>query len=117
MAVQRQDGLMTDAKPSAEDLRGKEYCLATRTSTGALALCGAGGKVAGVISEGRNVGYHTSINTGNQLKCIAGGAITANDVIQSDGSGHAITGGSAPFGTAINSAAQGEYVEFNMDRT
>lgn len=117
MAVQRQDGMFTDAKESASDLRGKEFCLATRTNTGKLDLCGAGGKVAGVISEGRNVGYHTSINTGNQLKCIAGGPIAPDDTIQSDGSGHAITGNSNPFGTAINGAAQGEYVEFTMDRT
>lgn len=117
MAVQRQDSSKTDAKPSAEDLRGKEGCLAVRTTAGSFALCGSGGKVAGVISQGRDVGYHTSINTGGQLKCIAGGAITANDTIQSDGSGHAITGGSGAFGTAINSAAQGEWVEFEMDRT
>lgn len=117
MAVQRQDGWGADAKESGEDLTGKEYCLATRTNQGKLVICGAGGKVAGVISEGRPVGKHTSINTAGQLKCIAGGPIAADDSIQSDGSGHAITGGANSFGVAINSAAQGEYIEFTMDRT
>lgn len=117
MATQRQVGSQTDAKESNSDLRGKEFCLATRVAGGKLDLCGAGGKVAGVISEGRNVGYHTSINTGNQLKVIAGGAIAVGDTLQSDGSGHAITGNANPFGVAMNVAAQGEYVEVNFDRT
>jgi Uncharacterized conserved protein (DUF2190) len=116
MAVQRQDGWATDAKESASDLTGKEYCFATRTSAGKFDLCGSGGKIAGVISEGRIAGKHTSINTGGQLKAIAGGTIAVGDNVQSDGSGHAITGSSNPCGTAINSAVQGEYVEINIDR-
>lgn len=117
MAVQRQDGLFTDCKESATDLRGKEYLFATRTATGKLDLCGAGGKIAGVISEGREAGKHTSINTGKQLKAIAGDTIAPGDAVQSDSSGHAVTGTNNPIGTAINGAVQHEYVEIDVDRT
>ncbi len=116
MAVQKQDGFFTDCKESAEDLRGKEFCFATRNSTGKLELCGAGEKIAGVISEGRDTGYHTSINTGGQLKAIAGGAINPGDNVQSDGSGHAISGSTNMLGVAMNVVAQGEYVEIAVDR-
>lgn len=117
MAVQRQDGLFTDAKESASDLTGKEGLFATRTTTGKFDLCGAGGAIAGVISQGRPAGNHTSINTGGQLKAIAGDTITAGDKIESDSSGHAVQGTTNPFGTAINSALQHEYVEIAVDRT
>lgn len=118
MAVQRQDGWAADAKESAEDLTGKEYYLAKRTSAGLLALCGEGEAVAGVISEGRAAGYHTSINTGGQLKAIAGDPINAGQKVQSDSSGRAVAGSTNPFGTAINSVtAAGQYVEIDFDRT
>lgn len=117
MATQRQDGLFADAKESAEDLRGKEYRFATRTTAGKFALCGLSGKIAGVISEGRDAGYHTSINTGSQLKVISGSGITAGDSVQSDGEGKAITGTNNPCGTAMNTVLGGEYVEVNFDRT
>jgi hypothetical protein len=117
MAVQRQDGWGTDAKESAEDLRGQEYKFATRNAAGKLELCGAGEKIAGVISEGRDTGYHTSINTAGQLKAIAGGAIAVGDNVQSDSGGRAVTGSTNPLGTAINQVfAEGQYVEINVDR-
>lgn len=117
MAVQRQDGLFADCKESAEDLRGKEYLFATRTTAGKFALCGAGGKIAGVISEGRDTGKHTSINTGKQLKVISGAGITAGDLVQSSAEGKAVPGNTNPFGVAMNTVLGGEYVEIDVDRT
>lgn len=116
MATQRQDGWATDCKESAEDLTGKEFYFATRDSTGKLALCGNGEKIAGVISEGRIAGKHTSINTGGQLKVIAGGSISVGDNVQSDGNGKAVTGSTNAFGYAINAASAGEMVEIAVDR-
>ena len=118
MAVQRQDGLFADAKEAAEDLTGKEFYLATRTSAGKLRVCGEGEKVAGVISEGRAAGKHASINTGSQLKVVAGDPISVGDTVQSDSSGRAVTGSTNAFGVAISSVtAAGQMVEVDVDRT
>ena len=117
MAVQRQDGLFADAKESATDLRGKEYYFAKRTTEGKFTLAGDGDKIAGVISEGRDVGYHSTVNTGKQLKAIAGAPITAGDRVQSNNAGLAVSGATNTFGEAINNAAAGEYVEIDVDRT
>lgn len=118
MAVERFTGSQTDAKPSAADLTGKEFFLATRVP-GGFQLAGAGSKVAGVISEGKPVGLHTSIKTGNQLKAVAGGNVAVGDALASDAAGKVITagGGVASFGTAMSAAAAGEMVTFDMDRT
>lgn len=116
MAVTKKDGLFTECLESAEDLRNKEFYFATRTAAGKAALCGAGARIAGVISEGRDVGYATSIDTGKMLKAVAGGAIAPGDAVQSDGSGQAISGSTNMIGVARNTAAQGEMVEIDVDR-
>lgn len=119
MAVQKQDGLHTDTGVAATDQRGKEFLFVSRQADGTVILCPAGGDIDGVISEGRNVGYHTSFNTkGNPiLKVIAGGAIARNDSVQSGALGVAITGATKPFGFARNAAAAGEMVEVSTSRT
>lgn len=117
MAVTRTMGAKNDAKESASDLRGKELHLATRTADGKFDLCGNGEVVAGVITEGRDVGYHTSVDTGNQTKALAGGAITAGNKVQSNADGEVVEGNTNSFGTAINSVASGEIVEIDVDRT
>lgn len=120
MAVQKQDGLHTDVGESYEDLSGKEFYFATRRAAdGKLALCGDGGSIAGVISEGREAGKHTSINTpGNPiLKVIAGTAITRGDDVQSDANGKAKTGSTNKVGVARNGAAAGEMVEISTHTT
>lgn len=119
MAVQRQDGWAADAAESAEDLTGKEMYLCARTSTGKVRICGEGEVVAGVISEGRVAGAHTSFNTGGHpLKVVAGDPITAGDKVQSDSSGRAVTGTTNSFGIARNTVnAAGVIVEVDMDRT
>ena len=116
MATQRQDGWATDCKESAADLRGKEFYFASRDSNGKFILGTSGGVIAGVISEGRNTGKHTSINTGGQLKVVAGGSIAVGDNVQSDGNGAAITGSTNAFGKAISAASAGEMVEISADR-
>lgn len=113
MAVQKQDGLHTDVAESGVDLTGKEFYFAAKGSDGKLALCGNDGRIDGVISEGRDVGYHTTINTrGNPiLKVIAGSSIALNAEVGCDGNGKAKTGSTNPFGYARNAAAEGEMVE------
>ena len=119
MAIQKQDGLHTDCAESAEDLTGKEFHFATYSSADKLSLCGDGGSIAGVISEGKATGYHTSVNTkGNPiLKVVAGSAIAFGDSVQSDADGKAKTGTTNAFGTARNAAAAGEMVMINTFET
>ena len=118
MAVERFTGSQTDAKPSVTDLTGKEFFLATRVA-GGFELAGAGEKVAGVISEGKAIGLHTSIKTGNQLKAVAGAAIAVGDALASNAAGEAVpaAAGNEVFGTAMSAAADGELVTFDMDRS
>ncbi len=118
MAVQKQDGLFTDIGESAEDLRGKEFLFCGRTADGKIELCGNGEAIAGVISEGRDTGKHTSFNTGAMLKVIAGGAIAIDDNVQSNALGQAVTGNTNSIGKARSvAAAAGELVEIWVDRT
>lgn len=114
MSVQKQDGLHTDVGESNVDLRGKEDLFCARRSDGKIELCAAGGVIAGVISEGKQLGKHTSFNTrGNPiLRVQAGAAIVRGAEIQSNGTGQAITGSTNPFGYARNSVGgSGEIVE------
>lgn len=118
MATQKQDGLFTDVAESASDLTDKEFYFAKRTSAGLFDLCGADEAVAGVISEGRTTGKHTSVNTGGGwLKVIAGSAITIGQTVACDAAGKAKNGSTNVFGIARNAAAAGEYVEVIPDRT
>jgi hypothetical protein len=119
MAVQKVDGLFTQSGKSASDLRDKEFYFAKRNASGEFALAGDGDAIVGVISEGRNTGYYSSVNTrGNPiLKAIAGSAITRGDAVQADAAGTAKTGSTNSIGTAINTVAAGEYVEIDTDAT
>lgn len=102
MTVQKQDGLHTDTGESREDLTGKEDLFCTRNSDGTISICGAGGVIAGVISEGKKAGYHTSFNTrGNPiLRVQAGEALSIGDEVESNGTGQAVAGSTNPFGKA-----------------
>ncbi len=113
MAIQKVDGLHTDVGESNADLTDKEGYFCKRLTTGKIALCAADESIAGVISEGKAVGLHTSFNTrGNPIvKAIAGSAITRGDEVACDANGKAKTGSTNPFGYARNTAAAGEYVE------
>lgn len=120
MSVQKQDGLHTDVAESNVDLRGLEDRFCTRRSDGKLELTGAGGAIDGVISEGRDVGYHTSFNTlGNPiLRVQAGGAITRGQEVQSNGTGQAVAGSTNPAGYARNSVGgSGEIVEISTQKS
>lgn len=114
MAVTRLTGSQTDAKPSTVDLTGKELFLAKRVA-GGFALAGLGEKVAGVIQEGKAVGLHTSITTGNQQKAIAGAVIAVDDELSSDAAGkvRVAAAGHFVFARAISAAQVGEVVEFD----
>jgi hypothetical protein len=117
MAVEKFTGSQTDCQPSAADLTGKEFFLAKRVA-GGLQLAGLGDDVAGVISEGKAVGLHTSIKTGNQVKAVAGAAIAIGDKVTSDAAGkvRVAAAGHHVFGKALSVAANGELVTVNVDR-
>lgn len=117
MAVERFTGSQTDAKPSTVDLTGKEFHLAKRVA-GGFALAGLGEKVAGVISEGKAVGRHTSIKTGNQVKALAGTNIAVDDRVSSDAAGklRVAAAGHHVFGRAMSAGANGELVTIDIDQ-
>lgn len=118
MAVERKTGSQQDCLPSGADLTGKEFFLAQVDGNGAVVLPGLGGKVMGVITEGKAVGQHTSFATGNQLKAVAGAAINEGDKLSSDAAGKVRVAAATHwvFGTAKSAAANGELVEFYMDQ-
>lgn len=117
MAVERFTGSQTDSKPSVVDLTGKEFFLAKRVA-GGLTLAALGEDVAGVISEGKPVGAHSSIKTGNQVKALAGAAIAVGDKVTSDANGKVRVAAATHhvFGKAMSAAANGELVTINVDR-
>jgi hypothetical protein len=118
MAVQKQDGHDTDVAESSVDLTGKEYLLCKKLANGKLAICGEGEPVAGVISEGRPVGKHTSFNTGGILKVKAGGPVQAGAKVQCNAVGKADDGSTNSFGVARNTVTrEDEMLEVTVDRT
>lgn len=120
MAVERFTGSQTDAGVSDVDLRDKEFFAAKRTANGGVNLCGAGQHCDGVISEGKNVGLHTSFKTGNQLKAIAGAAVAVGAKVTPNAAGKFITAvaGNQVFGTAISAAgAADELFTIEVDRS
>lgn len=120
MAVQKQDGLHTDVMESATDLTGKEDLFVTRNSEGKAELCGEGEVIAGVISEGRAAGYHTSYNTkGNPiLRVTAGEALAVGTEVQSNSAGQAMAGSTNPIGKTRSAAGNsGEIVSIETYST
>lgn len=120
MATERFTGSQTDAVPGAVDLTGKEFFAAKRT-TGGLNLCGAGDFCDGVISEGKAAGLSSSIKTGNQVKAIAGEAVTIGAKVTPGVGGKFVVADAADdevFGTAISAAANAdELFTIEIDRS
>lgn len=119
MATERFTGSQTDAVISAADLTGKEFYAAKRTSSG-LALCGAGDACDGVISEGKAVGLHSSIKTGNQLKAVAGAAVAIGAKVTPNSAGKFVTAtaGTEVFGTAMTAAGAADVLfTIQVDRS
>jgi hypothetical protein len=115
MATEKFTGAQTDTGLSDADLTGKELRFCKRTATG-VDLGTAASKVAGVISEGKDVGLHTSFKTGNILKVLAGEQIDVGDQIGCGANGLARTAvaGDNVCGIAI-SAASAANVVFDME--
>lgn len=119
MATERFTGSQTDTMLGAVDLTGKEYYAAKRTAAG-LDLAGAGENVDGIISEGKAVGLHSTIKTGNQLKGIAGAEVAVGAKVMSDDNGKFITATAANhvFGTAITAAGAADVLfTIEVDRS
>ncbi len=118
MATQKQDGLFTDTAVGGADLTGKEFLFCTRETDGTITLADAGEVIAGVISEGKAAGLHSSFNTGGGwLKVIAAGVIAIGDQVQAGANGKAISGATNNFGRARSAtSADGQLVEVVPDR-
>jgi len=111
--------------PAGSDLSTKQFYFVVLNGSSQLAVAGANVSVLGVLQDKPN-----AAGNGGQVRCfgitkvIAGGSITVNDKIASDGSGKAVKAtaasvsagtpeplaGSYVAGIALNSAASGEYV-------
>lgn len=119
MTTERFTGSQTDSALSTVDLTGKEFFAAKRVA-GGFALCGAGDYCDGVISEGKAVGLHSSIKTGNQLKAVAGAAIAVGAKVTTNAAGKFVTAtaGTEVFGTARTAAAAADDLfTINVDRS
>lgn len=116
MATERFTGAQTDTGRSDVDLRGKEYHAVKRTANGGVTLCVAGNVCDGIVSEGKDVGLHTSFKTGNQLKGIAGAAVAAGAKVTPNADAEFVTAttGTNVFGTAISAASE-EGVLFTIE--
>lgn len=114
MATEKFTGSQTDSALSDADLRHKELRFCKRTATG-VNIAGAGERVAGVISEGKNIGLYTSFKTGNILKVIASAAIAAGAQVASaaDGAVRTAVAGDNVCGSA-NVAASGAGVVIDI---
>lgn len=117
MTTQRQVGSMADAQPGTTDLTGKELHFCKRVS-GGIAVCGAGEKPAGIISEGKAAGKSSSFNTGNQLRVLAGGVINPGGKVMSNSDAEAVaaTSGNYVYGEYMGTAAcaDGDVIEINV---
>jgi hypothetical protein len=118
MAVQRQTGHQMDAKESAVDLTGMEYRFAARAADGRFQLPLLGGKVAGVIQEGKVAGKHSTVATGNQLKVLAGAVLAVGDQVaaMADGRAKVAVAGQEILGEVIAPAAVGELAEVDFSK-
>lgn len=116
MAVQKQDGLHTDTAVSGSDLTGKEYLFCTKAADGTVNLSQTDEVVAGVISEGKAAGYHTSFNLkGNPiLKVYTEGNIARNALVNAGANGKAKSGSTNAVGRARNAPLAGEMVEIEQ---
>lgn len=116
MAVERFTGSQTDAKPSTVDLRGKEFRF-LKAVAGGFAVADLGELAVGTCSEGKDVGLHSSVKTGNQLKVLAGANIAVGNKVASDANGAARVAAATHhvLGVAKSAGAAGELVtiEFN----
>lgn len=117
MAIQKQVGAFTDARPSGADLRGKEYYLASRDASGNFVLAVADGIVAGVIQEGKNTTYWSTVMTGGIAKVVAGGAVTPGQRMKAGAGGACVAGTTNSFGVSRNACFSGEMCEVVMDQT
>lgn len=88
MVGQRQVGSQMDAQPSVGDLTGKEHHFAKYVA-GGIDLCGNGERAGGVVQEGKAVGRHSTIATGNQLKVVADAALARDVRVTSTATGRA----------------------------
>lgn len=106
--------LDTIAGTANADLSAKLHHFAKAVDGDKIDLAGDGGNVIGVIVEAAASGYGVSVQYCGIGKVVAGGAITAGDLISSDANGAANTAATGDFvvGIALNTYASGELCSF-----
>lgn len=117
MSVTRSDSAFRDARPSGANLTGKEFYLAKRDSSGNFVLAGSGDIVAGIIYEGKDTNYWSTVVTGGLFKVVAGEALTEGVKVAAGAGGTAVAGTTNSFGVTRNQVSSGEIVEVMMDQS
>jgi hypothetical protein len=117
MAIQKQDGAFTDARPSGADLTGKEMYLCKDDGNGNAVLCTNEAIVLGVIQEGRATGLWSSFAFGGILRVVASGAISAGAKVAAAADGKVKAGTTNSFGVCRKDVAvDGEIAEIYFDQ-
>jgi hypothetical protein len=77
-------------------LATSQYCFVKMNTSGGISLAGAGIVAMGVLQDKPGEGDPGAVcSPGDLSKVLLGGTVSAGDYLISDGSGHAIQGGSA----------------------
>ncbi len=99
--------------PAGEDLTSHQWGL-VKVGTSGFVKCGAGEQATGVLQNKPGSGQVATVATAGVSVCKAGGAISVDDKVTSDGGGLAVTAGEGDevIGTAASAAANsGELFE------
>lgn len=113
MATAPNGGLLITRKAAA-DYSAKLYYIVVGTAANKVTLSGAGGLSIGVIQDvGAKAGAGDTLDVCVQGPClvIAGGTITAGQIVASDAAGKAVrcdADGTIGFGYALESAVSGD---------
>lgn len=115
--VEQYQAISIDA---GSDLSSDQFKFVLTAADGEVdVVSSAGGQADGVLMNAPSAqGRPATVAYAGRVKVIAGGAITAGDLVQSDASGEAINGvttGDFPLGRALTSAADGELVEILLN--
>lgn len=94
--------------PAAADLTTKQFFIVKVDSNGKAALASTGQYAIGVVQNKPNTDEAASIRNSGVTKIVAGGAITAGDLVKSDSNGKAavaVLGTAAAGGHPVNGSS------------
>lgn len=103
--------------PAGSDLSAKQYYAVKINASGQLALCSTGEQAVGILytkpsAQGNIGGVHPL--DGRKVKAIAGGSITAGDLLKSDSAGKLVTASKATVDTLSTGIASDPVVGSNV---